>query len=164
LVQSIPDPSALRWCFGSEVYLRTALEDLLDAEAIGAAAPYGPYSLKLFRPSPGNPIWLRPDLTPVNFAQATPAQRDEAAGYIDKIRRLVRPGRGKGRTSMPPDFLDQIREAWATLRSAPDSDPVFITFEDVVQALPRCGPTKRTAERWLKQATGLAWKEFKKTL
>ena len=38
LVQSIPDGSALRWCFDPDVYLRAALEALLESEAIGAAA------------------------------------------------------------------------------------------------------------------------------
>jgi hypothetical protein len=37
LMQSIPEKSALWWCFGLEVYLRDALEGLLEAEALDRA-------------------------------------------------------------------------------------------------------------------------------
>jgi hypothetical protein len=158
LIQSIPDARALWWCFGLEVYLRAALEDLLEAEAIGVAAPY---PLKLFRCAPGNPIWLRPNLTPENFAQATPAQRDEVTTYIDKVQRWINPGPDKGQTSMPPDFLDQIREAVTALTNAPDANPSVITAEDVVNAM-RTSVSKRSFERWLKYSTGKTWKQFKR--
>jgi hypothetical protein len=163
LIQSIPGVSALRWCFGLEVYLRAALEDLLEAEAIDADAPYGPHGLKLYRCAPGNPIWLRPNLDPANFSEATPAQRDEVANYIDKVRRGIKPGPDKGQTSMPSDFLDQIRDAYTTLTNAPDAKPAAITVEDVLHAM-KTHPSTSSFERWLKRLTGKTWKQFKKSL
>jgi hypothetical protein len=111
-IMTIPQNSALWFCFGLREYLWYALNDALAYKALGE--PFMPYGAKMLRCAPGNPITLTPTLDPVGYAHATKAQRKQVEDYIDYRVAGVLKGGPRGRRKYFRDG-DDFRETIITL-------------------------------------------------
>src|SRR5262249_26026807 len=124
-----------------------------------APASWGRHIVHL---EPGNPIDRMSNGGIFHQEVATSAQRKTLEQYFSSLQPKTKPGPEPGYNSMPPDFPDQVRKAYATLLNALDADP-YITEEAIINAMDNRQSTS-TFKRWLKDSTGLTWKPFKKIL